>query len=67
LSEFLIIPKPITGYGLGLLLIFISVIEHSGFAAAESALGVTHSTISVDMSKLVISSNYAYEAEEDFH
>jgi len=52
LSKFSIIPKPITEYDLRLLRIFVSVVEHGGFAAAESALGVTRSTISVHMSNL---------------
>lgn len=47
-----IIPKPITEYDLRLLRIFVSVVEHGGFAAAENALGVTRSTISVHMSNL---------------
>lgn len=47
-----IIPKPITEYDLRLLRIFTSVVEHGGFAAAEKALGVTRSTISVHMSNL---------------
>ena len=47
-----IIPKPITEYDLRLLRIFISVVEHGGFAAAENALGITRSTISVHMSNL---------------
>lgn len=47
-----IIPKPITEYDLRLLKIFVSVVEHGGFAAAEKALGVTRSTISVHMSNL---------------
>ncbi|MEW6991595.1 LysR family transcriptional regulator [Colwelliaceae bacterium 6441] len=47
-----IIPKPITEYDLRLLRIFVSVVEHGGFAAAESELGVTRSTISVHMSNL---------------
>jgi DNA-binding transcriptional LysR family regulator len=52
LSKFSIIPKPITEYDLRLLRIFVSVVEHGGFAAAEGALGVTRSTISVHMSNL---------------
>jgi len=52
LSKFSIIPKPITEYDLRLLRIFVSVVEYGGFAAAESALGVTRSTISVHMSNL---------------
>jgi len=47
-----IIPKPTTEYDLRLLRIFASVVEHGGFAAAEVALGVTRSTISVHMSNL---------------
>lgn len=47
-----IIPKPTTEYDLKLLRIFVSVVEHGGFAAAEAALGVTRSTISVHMSNL---------------
>ncbi|MBA6296600.1 LysR family transcriptional regulator [Colwellia sp. MB02u-9] len=52
MSGFSIIPKPITEYDLRLLRIFISVVEHGGFSAAEKALGVTRSTISVHMSNL---------------
>jgi DNA-binding transcriptional LysR family regulator len=47
-----IIPKSITEYDLRLLRIFIFVVEHGGFAAAENALGITRSTISVHMSNL---------------
>lgn len=47
-----IIPKPITEYDLRLLRIFTSVVEHGGFSAAESALGITRSTISIHMSNL---------------
>lgn len=47
-----IIPKPITEYDLRLLRIFVYVVEHGGFAAAEKALGITRSTISVHMSNL---------------
>jgi DNA-binding transcriptional LysR family regulator len=47
-----IIPKPTTEYDLRLLRIFTSVVEHGGFAAAEAALGITRSTISVHMSNL---------------
>ena len=47
-----IIPRPITEYDLRLLRIFASVVEHGGFAAAENALGVTRSTISIHMSNL---------------
>lgn len=52
MSTHSIIPKPITEYDLRLLRIFISVVEHGGFAAAENALGITRSTISVHMSNL---------------
>ena len=52
MSKFSIIPRPITEYDLRLLRIFVSVVEHGGFAAAEKALGVTRSTISVHMSNL---------------
>ncbi|MHA2937083.1 LysR family transcriptional regulator [Vibrio sp. RC27] len=47
-----IIPRPITEYDLRLLRIFVSVVEHGGFAAAEGALGITRSTISVHMTNL---------------
>jgi len=47
-----IIPKPITEYDLRLLRIFVSVVEHGGFSAAENTLGITRSTISVHMSNL---------------
>lgn len=47
-----VIPKPTTEYDLKLLRIFVSVVEHGGFAAAEAALGITRSTISVHMSNL---------------
>jgi len=47
-----IIPKPIAEYDLRLLRIFVSVVEHGGFSAAEAALGITRSTISVHMSNL---------------
>ncbi len=47
-----IIPRPVTDYDLRLLRIFVSVVEYGGFAAAEKALGVTRSTISVHMSNL---------------
>ena len=47
-----IIPKPVTEYDLRLLRIFLSVVEHGGFSAAENALGITRSTISVHMSSL---------------
>jgi DNA-binding transcriptional LysR family regulator len=52
LSKSSIIPKPITEYDLRLLRIFVSVVEHGGFSAAETALGITRSTISVHMSNL---------------
>jgi DNA-binding transcriptional LysR family regulator len=52
LSKTSIIPKAITEYDLRLLRIFVSVVEHGGFAAAEKALGITRSTISVHMSNL---------------
>lgn len=47
-----IIPKPIAEYDLRLLRIFVSVVENGGFSAAESALGITRSTISIHMSNL---------------
>ncbi|MGL6312806.1 LysR family transcriptional regulator [Vibrio sp. WXL103] len=47
-----IIPKPVTEYDLRLLRIFVSVVEHGGFSAAENALGITRSTISVHMTNL---------------
>jgi DNA-binding transcriptional LysR family regulator len=47
-----IIPKTVTEYDLRLLRIFIAVVENGGFAASESELGVTRSTISVHMSNL---------------
>ncbi|WP_354623135.1 LysR family transcriptional regulator [Psychromonas sp. MME2] len=47
-----IIPKPVTEYDLRLLRIFMSVVEHGGFSAAEKTLGITRSTISVHMSNL---------------
>ena len=52
LSKTSIIPKPITEYDLRLLRIFVSVVEHGGFAASEKSLGITRSTISVHMSNL---------------
>lgn len=52
LNKTSIIPKPITEYDLRLLRVFISVVEHGGFAAAEKGLGITRSTISVHMSNL---------------
>jgi DNA-binding transcriptional LysR family regulator len=52
MSKTSIIPKPIAEYDLRLLRIFVSVVEHGGFAAAEKALGITRSTISVHMSNL---------------
>ncbi|MBW8184110.1 LysR family transcriptional regulator [Shewanella nanhaiensis] len=47
-----IIPKAITEYDLRLLRIFRTVVENGGFAASETELGVTRSTISVHMSNL---------------
>lgn len=47
-----IIPKPVTEYDLRLLRIFKAVVEHGGFAAAETALGITRSTISIHMTNL---------------
>jgi DNA-binding transcriptional LysR family regulator len=47
-----IIPKQVTEYDLRLLRIFKAVVENGGFAAAESELGITRSTISVHMSNL---------------
>lgn len=47
-----IIPKPVTEYDLRLLRIFKAVVEHGGYAAAESTLGITRSTISIHMSNL---------------
>jgi len=47
-----IIPRPVTEYDLRLLRIFKVVVENGGFAAAETALGITRSTISVHMSNL---------------
>ncbi|CAH0525346.1 LysR family transcriptional regulator [Vibrio hippocampi] len=47
-----IIPRPVTEYDLRLLRIFVSVVDHGGFAAAEGALGITRSTISVHMTNL---------------
>ena len=47
-----VIPKTMTEYDLRLLKIFKSVVECGGFAAAETQLGVTRSTISVHMSNL---------------
>jgi DNA-binding transcriptional LysR family regulator len=52
MSKSAIIPKPVTEYDLRLLRIFKTVVENGGFAAAESELGVTRSTISVHMSNL---------------
>jgi DNA-binding transcriptional LysR family regulator len=52
MSRTSIIPKPVAEYDLRLLRIFKSVVDHGGFAAAEVALGVTRSTISVHMSNL---------------
>jgi len=47
-----IIPKQVTEYDLRLLRIFKAVVENGGFAAAESELGITRSTVSVHMSNL---------------
>jgi len=47
-----IIPKTVTEYDLRLLRIFVSVVEHGGFSAAEKSLGITRSTISLHMSNL---------------
>ncbi|UPW20581.1 LysR family transcriptional regulator [Agarivorans sp. TSD2052] len=44
--------KQLTEYDLRLLRVFKAVVEHGGFAAAENALGITRSTISVHMSSL---------------
>ena len=52
MSKTSIIPKTIAEYDLRLLRIFVSVVENGGFSAAESALGITRSTISVHMSSL---------------
>lgn len=52
MSNASIIPKPVTEYDLRLLRIFVSVVEHGGFSAAEVALGITRSTISLHMSNL---------------
>lgn len=52
MSTFSIIPRPVTEYDLRLLRIFVSVVDHGGFAAAEQSLGITRSTISVHMSNL---------------
>jgi hypothetical protein len=52
LSKTSIIPKAITEYDLRLLRVFVSVVEHGGFSAAEKGLGITRSTISVHMSNL---------------
>ena len=52
LNKTSIIPKPIAEYDLRLLRIFVSVVENRGFAAAEAALGITRSTISIHMSNL---------------
>ncbi|WP_320826793.1 LysR family transcriptional regulator [Reinekea sp.] len=47
-----IIPRPVSEYDLRLLRIFKVVVECGGFAAAESVLNITRSTISVHMSNL---------------
>ena len=47
-----VIPRPTSEYDLKLLRIFCAVVEHGGFSAAENALGITRSTISVHMSNL---------------
>lgn len=47
-----IIPRPVSEYDLRLLRVFKVVVECGGFAAAESVLNVTRSTISVHMSNL---------------
>jgi DNA-binding transcriptional LysR family regulator len=47
-----IIPRPVSEYDLRLLRIFKVVVECGGFAAAESMLNITRSTISVHMSNL---------------
>lgn len=52
MSKQSIIPKTVTEYDLRLLRIFRTVVENGGFAAAETELGVTRSTISVHMSNL---------------
>lgn len=52
MSKTSIIPKPIAEYDLRLLRIFVSVVENGGFSAAEPALGITRSTISIHMSNL---------------
>ncbi|HEY7865984.1 MAG TPA: LysR family transcriptional regulator [Psychromonas sp.] len=52
MSKASIIPKPIAEYDLRLLRIFVSVVENGGFSAAEPALGITRSTISIHMSNL---------------
>ncbi|WP_432453060.1 MULTISPECIES: LysR family transcriptional regulator [unclassified Agarivorans] len=44
--------KQLSEYDLRLLRVFKAVVEHGGFAAAENALGITRSTISVHMSSL---------------
>ena len=46
------IAKPISEYDLRLLRIFKAVVENGGFAAAETALGITRSTISIHMASL---------------
>ena len=52
MAKYSIIPKPVTEYDLRLLRIFKAVVENGGFAAAETELGVTRSTISLHMSNL---------------
>ncbi len=47
-----LIPRPVSEYDLRLLRIFKVVVECGGFAAAESVLNITRSTISVHMSNL---------------
>ncbi len=47
-----IIPKPVSEFDLRLLRVFVAVVEHSGFSAAATALGITRSTVSVHMSNL---------------
>jgi len=44
--------KQLSEYDLRLLRVFKAVVEHGGFAAAESSLGITRSTISVHMASL---------------
>jgi DNA-binding transcriptional LysR family regulator len=47
-----LIPRPVSEYDLRLLRIFKVVVDCGGFAAAESVLNITRSTISVHMSNL---------------